>query len=130
MVVDGGKERKALENVSGLGDCSDCSLAGRVDALDAVLTVGPEYHGAATVDDGQAVESAPAAIGLCDGGDVGSIAHEDAANPLRRIRAERNHPRFVHRGAQRPDRRQPTMRIRDRLQSPVAEHEDALAATR
>ena len=130
MVVDGGEERKPLETVSDLGDCSDSSLARRIDALDAVLTVGPEYHGAAPVDDGQPVEPAPAAVGVRDRGDVGRIAHEDAANPRREIRAKRNRASFVHRGPQRPDRRQPTTRIRDRPQSPVAEHEDTLAAPR
>src|SRR5208283_5829340 len=78
VVVDGGEWRQVAEQVARLGDPRERPAAARVDALAAPAEVGPERHGAPSIDDGEPVEGAEGASGVRDGGDRLAVPGEDA----------------------------------------------------
>src|SRR5207244_2107759 len=129
VVVDRREGCEGLEDVPGLRDGPDGSFtAAGVDALDAILPVGPEHHRPAAGDHGQAVEPSPEILGVRDGGDARIVCREDPAHPRRAVSAEGNSAGLVHRGTQRADGLEWTTSVRHSFQAPVTEKEDALAA--
>ena len=74
------------------------------------------------------MEAAPTAAGVGDRRDGSAVTREDAAHSVRGIRAEGNRACSVDRRAERADRREIAMRVRNHLQAPVSEEKDALTA--
>jgi hypothetical protein len=76
------------------------------------------------------METLPSAVGVGDRRDGGPVTDEDPADSARRLRAEGNCACLVHRRAERADRRESAVSVRDYLHAPLALEERALTAAR